>query len=537
MSPSGRTAKVAFVAVIISALTSVGASTASAATAPPPVRAVVVRGTSTPLELTLSWTPPADAAYAGARVVVVPGATATTNPADPAAVFAQNAPAPVTSVTWSAGTAGQKYSASVFAYEATATAFAPAATAAISLPDPIKHLATEPAYGSIFAYFVLPANADAAVLCQRLDRAPTSPADATKCSAPQASGVSDWALARDAVVPLAVFSVDTRTGIYGPGVSAGDGALPPMTPSVQLWSASPARLGVVWTHSTGEVADLGGTVRSGGNVGWRILIAPGTRTPVGNPAARQITILRSAVTVENDKYGEIRRTELSVVPDLPYTVVVRGFDAEGNLSPWSSAVTGATVTPGTRLDVRGTDGGWRSSVVAGPTVSASAAVAVDPLGVTHALNGRVLMRRSAGGAWTRVQLPPRIFGMLTLAGTRSSAGTIAFADRNCVFAKPRTGSWRKVGCLTVAPNVSGQRGLGLKDVFAVEVDRFGAVHVLYSGNQADCRCASLHYATNRTGRWTVTRLRNIADRQTGEAEHSTEKGVADMTYDPVTDKV
>jgi hypothetical protein len=334
---------------------------------------------------------------------------------------------------------------------------------------------------------------------------------------------------------FAVFAVNTTTGVYGPAVTTGDGELPPMVPDVSL-SSLPSRLGVTWIHPAAEIG-MGG-VLSGGNVRWELLAAQGTLSPIGDPAARRLTILRSAIPFDDDKYGEIRQSEISdVVPDVPYTVAMRGVDAEGNASPWSVPVTGATVTPGTRLDQRGGDGVWRTSVIAGPTQSDHAAAAVEPSGVTYVLNGRVLMRRSPGRAWSRIQLPPRLFGDLTLAGLRSGSGTIAIADRNCVWVRRRAGAWTKVGCMTVAPLVAGQRGLGLKDVFALEVDRRGAVHVLYSGNQAGCACASLHYASNRSGRWRVMRIRNIADRATGEAAHSAEKGVADLTYDPATDKV
>ena len=516
---------------------------ASAAVTPAAVSAVGVHGTLTPSEVVISWAAPVDPNYAGARVVVVPGSVATFDAADPAAVFAQDVAAPASSLTWSAGTAGQSYAISVFAFDASKTAFATAIASPVALPGPVRHLSMSASHGSTRADYVLPANADEAVMCESPSSPPTAPATAFACGVsstygayfPDERGTLGSFNGVDAKRAMAVFSFNSATGIYGPGVSQNDGQLAPSMPSYLTVRTSGAQAGVVDIANFND--DFGHVL---GTVGWEALWVAGTRSPLNDAKAERTTIAEStAITTlrPGETYTESHRylRLTGLIPDVPYTFVARGVDAEGNGSPWTPPRTFAVGTHGTfLLDNSGPPGArWLTSRVPGASPDVRASLAPEPGGLVHVSNDaptlprRVNQVRGPGGAWRRGALPAGALG-LRLSASRSADGVIAATNAGCVYLESR-GRWGKVGCLVVPPQGTG-RTWGATQVLDAELDKRGAVHVVFTGYEhgglPEKQRRVLLYGSNASGTWTIRKIRDV--------EFNTATA---LTYDPVIDEL
>jgi hypothetical protein len=510
------------------------AKVAVAAPASPPVSALAVRGTSTQSEVVVSWANPADPSYAGARVVIVPGTVATSDPSDPAATLNQSVAAPVSSITWT-GVPGNRYAVSVFSYD-TGGEVSAAATATVALPTAVRHLTATVTRGGELAafYFILPEYADAAVVCWRSYIAPTTPAVARDCSAP-----ANYVLSVPSVLvrerpEYAVFAVDTTTGIYGPGVTSGDGVTPPAIPYLQHQTVEPTRL-IISAGVQTYLPNLG--VR--GTDHFELIWAAGTDTPVGNVSAKRATFAVGHPT--GSVAEDVLRSYLVVglAPDMPYTFAARGVDVEGNVSPWSQPHTAATSSPGAYLLDNSRAHQWRTTRV---PLGFPSNIAVESDGTLHAVvhtqpKGTAHVVRSPTGGWRRETLPAVPDVTTTpVSASRTRRGVLAVIDRayyggnGCVFLRSASGRWRKIGCMTL-PDGS-EYDSDVHAVHGLEIDNRDAVHVVYSasviGGEGSTTRTRIYYASNSSGRWMSRKVATVGDYPLDAVS---------FTHDPVTDRL
>jgi hypothetical protein len=515
-------------------------SVASAATAPPPaVTAVTVRGTKTPSEVLISWKRPASAAYAGARVVVVPGRTPTKDRNDPAAVLVSDASSKRSSLTWS-GTHSHVYSISVFAHEATGTAFALPATARAALPGPVHHLVIATSVGTSMAYSVNGAHADTSLLCEAEDRAPATLAEAKECSplsrVPWISSSSD-----ETPGHFSVFSVDSATGALGPPVSEGDGKLPALAPDQMYdYGVNPTTLDLAWWHRAPKDAGIG----SGANVSWEILWAAGTDSPVGNPRAHRILMpVAGAHNYGNQDRDVYRRRFTGLVPEAPYSFAIRGVDSDGEVSDWAEDTTSARARGHYLVGSTPTGVTGRAIKLPEPfQFTYDHKFAVEPNGTAHVLvhefggrnetlpNYRIvaptgLVRR--GALPKTLRHGPLSGPSVTIAAAPSSPGVVAVSDGFCVYLRVAAAPWRKAGCMGEFTSAEDERLNGHQvGLVGFQIDRRNKVHVLWTESAGGGGRSTLRYATDASGRWVVRDVSPFSS-----------WGFAALTYDLGSDEV
>lgn len=516
-----------------------GPTASFAAVTPPAVSGVSVRGGHEHSEVAIHWQPPKNVPYAGARVVVVPGVVATANPADAAAVFtADVAGAAYTGATWRGGAAGQRYSVSVFAYAEPGGSYAAAATAKVAIPGPVRHLVITRYERTVVAHYALPAYADGAVLCYRSHRAPMFIADARGCEKGRdASGLNvpygDWF--------FSVFALDSATGIYGPPVSSGDGVLPVETRNQPGDMAIDAtRLTFMWKHDS-----LGG-LKPGfaDDRRWEVRWAAGTVSPVQNPAARSAVVSTSGDVTHEPGFVYERLQVSGLKPGVPYTFAVRTINSVDEASSWELH-TASTRLPGAYVvDNASAPGRWSTSKVPTGTNDDDTVFAVEPDGSVNTgsydfvgTRGSALAHsRRPGGSWSRAKLPADVLPGLRMVASATSPGLLAMTDSWCVRVRSK-GAWRKVGCMHPPPDADYPDPSdafevdlfqnGSSGVFGLELDKRGAVHVLYRGdgpNTGDDRY--LMYASDASGSWVTRRVSALGD-----------NGTASLTYDVGTDRL
>jgi hypothetical protein len=472
--------------------------------------------------VTISWSNPADPNYASARVVIVAGDVAPTDPSDPTAVTLADVAASASSYIWSAGTAGTAYSVSVFAFNADKSAAAPPATARLTLPGPVRrlYLSRSDRGSSLTAYLVLPAYADAAVLCRgvTVGVALASPSAALECSAPSVQPALSPA---PGVGLVTVFAVDTTRGIYGPSSLAGDALPPPAVPDdLALVHVDATRLDASWSYR--ETIDGGTGMGTGGNVRYELIWVAGTRSPVGNMAAHQVKVPVNPLALP---VQSVAHRVSGLVPDVPYTFAVRGVDSDGNASAWTDPRTAVTSAPGEFLLDNSARGVWRSSRLPQPAGGSVRSSAVEPdgtldVGIYKTVAPTALRYfRHPGGIWRGGDLPPGLRDPRVLEASPTSAGVLAASDNACVFVRSRAGAWTTRGCFR-APVRGVHHPVPL---ISLKLDRRGAVHALYADDQGRA-----NYATDASGRWAVRGLPTVAG--------TTPFGIA-MAYDRVTDRV
>ncbi len=499
---------------------------ASAAVAPPSVTSVKVRGTQTPSEVVISWKAPVSSEYAGARVVVVPGRRPTSNVSDPAAVLVQDVAAPSTSFTWSTGTAGHAYVVSVFSYAANASVFGVPATARAALPGSVRHLTFTDSYRHRTAYFAPAPQSDESMLCMRVDRPPTTPTDAMKCS--EAADLPP-SLDIDPDLPayFSVFAIDSATGAVGPPVSEGDGKLPVVpTEWFEVQPINDATLDVQWTHD-GPPRAIG----PGGNVSWELLAISGVRSPVGNRAAKRFVIpVRGARNYGTTEYQKYRRRFSNLVPHAAYTFAIRGVDADGDTTPWDLDV-GAGATPGIYVGVAERGAAARVRRLPVPRGSKDPLFAVEPNGTAHVgvddgdedtgptSYGVV----PVGAAWRSAGLPAGVTvdreAGVSVATSPTKSSVVAMSDDECIYMRGSR-PWDSVECIDTYESPYGPD----RNVLGLVLDRRNKVHVVWLAE--DGGRTVLRYGTNAAGAWTT---RDVTS-------HSV-FGVADLTYDRVTDRL
>lgn len=178
---------------------------------------------------------------------------------------------------------------------------------------------------------------------------------------------------------------------------------------------------------------------------------------------------------------------------MPYTFAIRGVDAEGNASEWEQIV-GAASEPGTYLlDNSGRDRRWRTTSLSGTQVPRIAALTVEPNAAVHVAltNSEGPRHRAARNSYLR-RAPAGRFRSATFPATKGYAdrldtspvapGLIAMADRNCVSVRDATGAWTEAGCFTIPD--PGSYDFGVEDVYGIQLDNKGNVHVVFSGERA-----------------------------------------------------
>jgi hypothetical protein len=501
------------------------------------VTAVTVRGTKTPSQVVISWKVPAGRAYAGARVVVVPGATPTADRNDTRAVFAQDVPSPAKTLLWS-GSAGRIYSVSVFAYDASASAFAKGATAKVVLPGAGRHLviANFENYEVALAYLTLPANAPEAIMCFRIDRAPTAPADATRCSDPAPAPYIEYEEESVKKLYFAVFPVHAATGALGPPVSEGDGVLPATDNVAGAFPVSTTSLRFSWAHevlagSSGALVD---------DRRWELKWAPGTASPAGNARAKRVVVKTTGVVDLNNGRVNESFVAKALTPGVPYSFAVRTINSIGEVGPWASYTAATRVRGAYLVDTAGPRGSRRTSNVPAPSISDGGSLAVEADGTAHTAVFESFARagttvhgaRGPSSAWRRESLPSDLRSRSLLVASRTAPGVLAVTDRWCVRVRSRSGVWTKVGCMQepdpestdLQERVDAQHEGA--DVYGLELDRRGAVHVVYREDPFAGDSSFLMYGTNTSGKWTTRRVSEF-----------TGYGTAALAYDPITDRL
>lgn len=528
-------------AVAMALLSTGSAVPAAADAAPKAVISVIARGAKTPSAVRLSWWRQADPAHAGVRIVVVPGARPTTDPSDAAAVFTANMATPASNLIWSTGAPGAQYSVSAFAYDAAGTSFAAPATTRVALPGGVRHLSFTRPDTLQYAVFANGRYADGALYCHRTDRVPASPAEAEGCEKQREDSSAMY-------VPQgfsAVFSIDSKTGVLGPGVTAGDGQLPvrrPIEPFDE--SVNPSTLDFTWQHNGIKYGDVG----PGANVRWELRWAPGARTPVGNPAAQKVDIpVAGAKNIGDSFRNRYSYRVTRLVPDAPYTFAIRGVDADGDVSEWALRTAATSVSGIYLVDNANPKGVWRSSPVPWVQNNAALELALEPGGTAHVagLSNKPwepegYQVRAPGRPWRQDPLPTDLHRLppnptdeqlmlaeqTQLSASRTSS-EYALTDGWCVHVRGAAG-WRRAGCLReyVSPEDERLNGYPV-EVLGLEVDKRGAVHAVFE-EEAESGARSLHYASNASGKWL---LRPISVSGYGR------RASTHLTYDPAADRL
>lgn len=511
-------------------------SASFAAVTPTAASAVRVRDGHEHSEVAISWQAPKNAPYAGARVVVVPGSVATADPADSAAVFTADVAGLYTGANWRGGAAGQRYSVSVFAYAESGGSYAAAATAKVAIPGQVRHLVITRYADSAVAHYALPAYADGAMICYRSHRTPVSISDARGCQKGQyAPGIDvpagDWF--------FSVFALDSVTGIYGPPVSSGDGVLPVQTRTRAGDMAIDAtRLTFMWKHDS-----LGGlTAGFPDDRRWEVRWAAGTASPVQNPAARSAVVTTSGDVTHEPGFVYERLQVSGLKPGVAYTFAVRTINSVDEASAWVLH-TASTRVPGAYVvDNAAAAGRWSTSKVPTGKNDDDTVFAVEPDGTVNSASydfvgtrGVALAHsRRPGAPWSRAKLPADVLPGVRMAASATSPGLLAMTDSWCVRVRSK-GAWRRVGCMHSPPPADYPDPTdefemenfqnGLSGIFGLELDKRGAVHVLYRGDGPSTGDdLYLMYASDASGSWVTRRVSALSY-----------NGTASLTYDAGTD--
>lgn len=466
-----------------------------AAMPPRPVSAVSVTGTSTPLEALIAWSAPADPTYAGARIVVVPGATPTADPQDARAVFRSDIAATASSTTW-LGQEGQVYAVSVFGYDAAQTSWSPPVSSLVRMPGRASHIAVDNYRNRIFtAFWVLEPGSDEAVLCFRRGAAPATIAEAEACSAPgrylasfEPGGTGFWTDPPTALGQFAVFGRSSTTGLLAPGATDTGETPPPFPPTdLQTEAVTGTKIRLRWQ---GPSWLMGGypTNRAGGQTHWLLYQARGGVPPAQSPGAALI----AEVPVGGEEPLEFLATGLE--PGRIYSFALRGRDAEGNLSDWGNVRTTRAREPGLLvLHDRAGGSRWRAARVPGrPATDEASLIVTRSSGAAHVVYGGAEQRLHhavlrSGDRWARGSVPPRsAYAQDVTVGPDGELAAFVWARRPCVVVRRPTG-WRPVRCLSDAAN-DGQ--------LEVLYDRAGRLHVLYA-----TWSNGLRYTSNAGGSW------------------------------------
>lgn len=380
-------------------------------------------------------------------------------------------------------------------------------------PGPATHGVLVDYRNHIFtAAWVLPADADAAVLCYRPGGAPATPAEATTCS-PPARWVASLELPSNWTDPplprtdFAIFSVSTATGTYGPAAPV-TGETPPPYPSEYLTShgVSSTSLDLTWREST--PADVNGGwpfAGAGGTVEW---VVYGSRWSASSGPGLPTRVV--AVVPAGEVLSTARVTGL--VRDATYRFGVRGRDAEGNLSDWSELVTTAARRPGLSLiHRRGAGAAWRTD-----RVPARGHVQWDPVALaSDRRTGTVHVvwstyepdlsadaarsdgaRRTTDGRWHHDGVPTLWTQLQHLVvgpeGTRAASAWVG--DETCLVSRRPGRRWAVRTCLPPGSWMDG-----------VQVDAGGDLHATYLRDHPGTSPAR-YYVTNARGRWARHRL-------------------------------
>ena len=391
--------------------------------------------------------------------------------------------------------------------------FAVPATQAADVPSAATHIYIESYRNHLFTgLWVLPEDADAAVICYRAGGAPSSPAEASVCSPPGRWGStvetpSAWT---DPAVPLedfAVFSVVTAGPTYGPPARF-TGEVPPPFPAEYLESTgvSNTALEVRWREST--ALDINGgwpASGPGGTVEWLLYSAEGTRSPEDSDTSRLVAVVAQGADPTGVRVTGLRR-------DATYTFAVRGRDREGHLSPWSEALTTAARRPGLALLDNSSGGGWHAAMVPGSreaqdgaalTVSARTSRAdvgyrVSTPGAVGETRGHHVFRRP-NGSWRTVALPTAWWSLENLVvgpdGTLAGTALVGPTPKTCLVRRAPRGHWAVRRCL--------RAGSWVEDVV---VDARGRLHVLYTVNDFEHGATTAFYATDARDRWLASAL-------------------------------
>lgn len=388
---------------------------------------------------------------------------------------------------------------------------APTGAAADVAPAAARHVVLTDYRNRIFtAAWVLPPEADAAVLCYRAGGAPATPADASVCSAPSRWSASveapgTWGGAPLPHTDFAVFSLATETGLYGPPALV-TGETPPPFPAEYLTShgVSATALDLTWRESTASDANGGWPFDGpGGTVEWVVYGARGSADPVTSPPTRVVAVVPVGAVTSSARIARLDR-------DATYRFGVRGRDQEGNLSDWSELITTAARRPGLSL-VHGRVGGasWRTLRVPAGRFVADAVLAGDTrtsavhVGwTTYAPERAGYARRSESGAWQAPSLPSgwRALSHLVVGPDHTLTASAWVGDDTCIVHRPPGKRWAVRRCLPPGSWVDG-----------VQLDAAGNVHVVYVRNDIERSTETRYYASDARGRWTARKLASSDD--------------------------
>jgi hypothetical protein len=403
-------------------------------------------------------------------------------------------------------------------------AIAAPSSRAAEVPSAATHIHIESYRNTFIGFWVLPENADAAVICYRAGGGPSSPAEASSCSPP-----GRWYAAVDApggwtptapAAPLedfAVFSVVTAGPTYGPPARF-TGEVPPPYPAEYLESTgiSNTALDVSWSESRAFDAN-GGFPASGpgGTVEWLLYSTDGTRAPETSDAARLVAVVAQGADPTVVRVTELRR-------DAPYTFAVRGRDREGHLSPWSEPLTTAARRPGlSLLDNSSFGGRWHAATVPGSRdardgapLAASARMSrahvgftVSAPGARDEAQGARHVVRGPNGNWRAAALPAAWLSLEHLVlgpdGTLAGTALVGPSLNTCLVRRAPRQHWAVRRCLP-AGWFEG-----------VVVDARGRLHVLYTVYDFDHGSEAEFYATDARGRWVASELPAAPGQQSG----------------------
>lgn len=491
-----------------------------AGAAPSPVATVDVHGSgTTPLAVDVSWPAPADASYAGARVVVTVGSGATSDPMDPSAVFSADVAAPATVTTVTDLLGGLTYTATVFGYAA-AGDYATGASVTWAMPADIasaQAVGFDSGSGGRIEVHTGPVIAGSDVLCVVAEAPPPlTPAPPAICtpvgyaSYPLSVIVAPGRSYGVTVFPYGQWAQGTsgpRLDVYGAPKTLGMIDIPddpPYGPDLVMEAARSANsVELTWRYEENLGAfptDLSG---------FYVYRAAGTAAPTATAAP----IANVVVCTSQPCWGsEASYIATGLVANQPYTFSIRARDQGGHLSSPIS-ITAAARVPGVYLTDNSTsEHRWRTQRTAGIQ-----AFAVARGGAVHAAYTDSLVRpcssnvfyscsnvyytwRTSGGRWstpTKVGtgIPDtEVFVMM------SASGRVALA-----WSSPRGPAyrvrWPGHGWSTTRYFAGAQYNTAgsLVALVAFAQDLRNGLHAVVRVNGD-----RLVYATNATGKWTTS---------------------------------
>ena len=380
-------------------------------------------------------------------------------------------------------------------------------------PGPVTNVTIDASVDDgLLVDWLLPPDADGAVVCLYYKELPQPAVKANGCSAVVNRSYRDgWP--EDPPIPsVVIYSYNSATGLFGPAAFDTGEPSPPFGP------------GMVTSHGINDtslqLAFYGDD--GGGSTTWVVRQAVGRSEPDLSTAP-----IMELPVVPRPELGPhvVHVTGLS--PNTVYTFSVQGRDARGNVSERVEPHTTVTRSPGSyvqenRRASRGpvTSAAPQTAIYPSDpsvinTAPVDSSIAVDPAtgrvhlaylaGEAKATDKLLYTSRLPDGDWEAPTLLARTYFMSSLV--RSRRGTLVASWDNCWRVKRVGRAWGAPTCL---------RGMG--DLTAL-IDRNDRLHIL-------TRSASgLHYRTNALGRWTTSRV--VGD------EHIRQW----IDIDPVTDRI